>query len=1398
MLGPLAAEGVAGLGPRDRVVQSVLVLRRWHSCDAETLIDTLWGEAPPASATKVVQGCVSRLRRVLGADAILTSSTGYRLSERVVEIDVDELEEAVDRARRDVESGMPERAVVAFDVALALWRGPPLPDLEDWQPGQLEAARLAELRRTVQEERLDALLASGRHRQVATEATVLAGEEPWRERRWVQLALAQYRCGRQADALATIRRARRNLGESLGLDLGADLVSLESAVLGQDPALSVEARAESAGGRCPWRGLAPYGQQDREDFFGRSGEIAECRARLQRFSLLVIAGPSGSGKSSLLRAGLGPELERHGFRVVTFTPGRDPDASLAASLATARSRDPVVCVDQLEEVFTAGLDQARIAAWLHQLLDYAERCAPVVVTVRADHLPSFAVDTEVARTVEQGLYLIAPLSGDALREAIEAPARSAGLRLEPGLVDLLLRDAEDQPGALPLLSHALAETWQRREGPVLSIEGYHATGGLSGAVAASADRLHEGLNEAQRARLRWLMLRMADLGEHGEPVRTPLPREVATADTDGEVLVDLLVRTRLVTADRAQVELAHEALVRAWPRLRGWLEEDRAGQRVSRHLASAAADWDALGRPETELYSGVRLDAAQEWVRRAEVPPARLEVEFLAASADHAEAERVELARQAGRERAQNRRLRGLLAGGVVMLVVALVAGALALDGSHDARAERDAARHESLVGESLGARTTNRSLAALLAVESYRQRPDAAARSALLGTFTQTPGFLGSSRLAGGQSVFATALPSGSRAVIAAGSQLRVFDLRTGEQSAPFDNPLPGNRNYAVVRASADGSRVAELIFDPEDPTQCGYYEALLRDDGRGCSSVMVWDVRTGKLLLGPVVTPINGGDVALNRDGSILAVAGGYDGDVVTWDVESGRRLGRRAGLPRPDGVYLMRDTGTVAFAGRDRLFLGSMAGPVRELDARTLRVRDDLRAPLLSANQYLVVAGDLLVAVGDQHLAAFDLRTGSRRWLVSLADTYSSEPCPYFAVSTRMRHLYCGNYFGQLEERNLDDGQRTGTTFDSQLGEVGDLVVADRGRELAAFSQGSPYVLRWRLDGGGPLARMVAPGQVAVGGYDPSGRYLLARAQSGSAQRVLTAESGRTVLRLPGDEASTWVSAGVLARYGRPDRGHDGLLDVTTGRLRASEALTRRTDLVLAEGDGQHAWAVEEDPSALVPSLLRRFDVRTGRETGDRLEVEGWPETLSVSPDDTRLVITAGSSTWRTTVFDAADYHMVTSGLPDDGRTAYGARGTFLGADYHGGMTQFDPETLEPVVDWAGSRGQVSSMEFSADGRLLLQVGYDQTLQLFDVATRTRLGDAVVAGAVDGERSGWLRPDGQALLVNDRAGIVEWTLDPDRMTAAACRLAGRDLTATEWTTYLGYQEHHDICPE
>ena len=472
---------------------------------------------------------------------------------------------------------------------------------------------------------------------------------PLRERRWALLARAQYLAGRQTEALRTLRRVRVVLARDLGLDPGPDLVALEQAILRQDPE-----PGGRAGGAQPARTSrrTPGSRPTARGTPSRSSVAKSRPGPAWTASPRPACWPSSDPRGAASRPSCEPGSRRRcGARAATRSCSPPADTRMTPSRRRVCDPTSVVLVDQAEEAFSLCTDDDERERFF-AALSRTPRAAAVVLALRADHTGDIAATPALAALVERGLFLLGPMSAGSLRTAIENPARQHGLVLEPGLTDLLLREIEGEPGALPLLSHALRETWLRHEGRTLTVAGYQASGGVRGAVAQSAEALYGGLGDDERAQLRDLVLRLVVPGPGGEPLRGEVPRHQVVADPTQDRLIDLMVTARLVTSDADMIELAHEAVVRAWPRLRGWLEDDLEGQRTRHRLTQAAEDWAASGHQDSDLYRGTRLAATREWVASTQPRLTEREQRFLTASGDLAAAEEasaVELARIRGR-----------------------------------------------------------------------------------------------------------------------------------------------------------------------------------------------------------------------------------------------------------------------------------------------------------------------------------------------------------------------------------------------------------------------------------------------------------------------------------------------------------------------------------------------------------------------------------------------------------------------------------------------------------------------------------------------------------------------------------------------------------------------------
>jgi len=1393
VLGPVEIGGVRNLEPRDRAALGVFAIRRDHAVSADQLADALWGDAQPASWPKQVQICVSRLRKALGPDAIESSPGGYRLRIEDPDLDVARFEQQITRSREFAASGEPDRAAAGLGRALALWRGDPYTDLDGWEPARTEVDRLQELRRSAEEEWMEARLAAGDHRAVALEAGALVVQEPLRERRWQTLALAQYRCGRQADALRTLVMARATLRDELDIDPGPELTALEDAIVRQDASLVAEREATVFSDACPYKGLASYDVEDVDLFFGREDDVSDCLERLRTNPVLVLSGPSGSGKSSLARAGLAVALAARGRATAVFLPGTEPLAAMTAAAASAGPA-PVLIVDQFEEVFSLGLSAPVVLGFLDRLAVYAVETAPVVIVIRSDFLGGLSTSSDLSRVAERGLRLVAPLSGPSLRAAIERPAAQAGLRLEHGLVDLLERDTEGEPGSLPLLSHALAETWRRRDANVLSVEGYLASGGIRGAVAHSADRLYDSLAADQRGVLRSLLLRMVTPSSDGPPVRCRVPARSVRGDPDRDRVVALLVGARLITAEEDSYELAHEALARAWPRLQTWLEDDAEGQRILRHLVTQADDWDALGRPDSELYRGTRLDLAREWCDRADPALSFVERDFLDASVALSVSETTELGQRARVQARQNRILRGLLAATASLAVVAVLGGVLALRGREDALLEGLANRSQTL-------RTTDRGAAALLAVEAFRRRPDATAWSSLLSTFTASPGFLGYRYVPDATSLLGARVPGIDRAVIARDHRtLQVIDLVSGAVTTPFAQSDADTLWSTRLRVSADGLRVARRAgsFNPSDCEDVG---ALPASDGPGCSVLEVYDIVTGRRVLGPVSAPTDPGDLAINADGSLVAVTGGLDGELLIYRTADGGRVGTVDGLGRPTKPADVLGLAGVAFGPDGRIYLGSPAGPIRVIDPTNASIVQTWEAPPFTSNNYLTVTLDgRLIGAGTQGLVALDVADGASIWTTDLREGLHPEPCPWFAVNAPRDVLYCGTFYGVIEERSLLSGARTGVTFDPQQGSVGQLDLTTDGDELTVFGDGSPTVAIWRLDGSGLATRIVAADHVVYDGYDVAGDSILV-AKRGETSATWDEFTDFSVWDPSGDservkvparlEGAGWAGPATLTAHSLEtdtivflDAATGGDLDALTVPLEAANLF------VTAGGELEHVTIPEDAVWTVDPATRQRID--------PTIPVTGTPVSVSATRHGDRVVVTSWQdAAAATTVHDGRDGAQIGEPLVGPGITAVSLDGVLVGAT-GGRLAEYDLGTMQPVGNFPGARGEINALQFSSDGRVLLASSNDQTVSIYDVATRRRIGDPISTFSPF-ITAGYLRQDGRAVAVNQQSGVAVWDIAPEHLVAAACRLAGRNLTEGEWQSYLAdVGPYRDTCPE
>ena len=403
--------------------------------------------------------------------------------------------------------------------------------------------------------------------------------------------------------------------------------------------------------RRPFQGLVAFIYDERAFFFGREALIADLQQRLDEHPFLAVLGPSGSGKSSLVLAGLIPALEaRHpDLAWAVMTPGSVPLANLDQALTFLPGDAPLLVVDQFEELFTISPPEDR-EAFVARLLSLAETHL-VVLTMRADFWGACASYPALRDQMQAHQELIAPMGMAELRSAMDQQAATTGLRFEADLANTLLDDVQGEPGAMPLLQHALLELWKRRHGRWLKAEEYRELGGVREAIARTADDVYEQAASEEQAVIHRLFLRLVRLDTdvaNGDPPRDTSQRvavdELVTVQTDLATLipvVDKLASARLLVTSvnvidgRQEVEIAHDALIQHWGRLDAWLADDRAGLLIRQQLNLAARTWRERGRDSALLYRGSLLTEANRWARERPDQINLLEREFLEQSVRH-------------------------------------------------------------------------------------------------------------------------------------------------------------------------------------------------------------------------------------------------------------------------------------------------------------------------------------------------------------------------------------------------------------------------------------------------------------------------------------------------------------------------------------------------------------------------------------------------------------------------------------------------------------------------------------------------------------------------------------------------------------------------------------------
>jgi WD40 repeat protein/class 3 adenylate cyclase len=1209
--------------------------------------------------------------------------------------------------------------------------------------------------------------------------------------------------------------------------------------------------------RNPYKGLRAFEEADAADFFGREALTKHLVERLASTRFLAVVGPSGSGKSSVVRAGLVPELRRGAlpeserWQVAQMFPGAYPLEELEAALLRVAVAGPdrlmelledgergllravkqilpddgselVLVVDQLEEVFTLVDDERQRVHFLALLeravLDPHSRLR-VVTTLRADFYDRPLLYSGFAELLRDYVEAVVPLTADQFERAIVGPADAVGVGLEAGLLAEMVADVAHEPGALPLLQYALTELYERREAEVLTREAYVEIGGVSGALAGRAEEVYLGLEPTAQEASRQLFLRLVTLGEGTEDTRRRVERgELDAIEVDQDSMTEAIGAfggSRLLSFDRdprsgaATVEVAHEALLREWGRLRRWIDSAREVVRLHRRLVIAAREWEGSSRDQSFLLRGGHLAQFDSLTDSSGVALTGLEREFVDASRDEDERELL-------RQQRENRRLKALLAGAGVLLLLALAAGVVALLQRQSAKHQATVALARQLGTEAVSEPRVDRAM--LLAREAVKLDASRQTAGTLLATLLRSPAALGtfSSPITDRPQAITLSPDGRTLAVVENTDSVRFYDTRTRTERR---RALP-HAVHIPAAYSSDGTRIVlmrtpsetappaldvrdgrtlqhlqflrldrrwlttptsfanPLLLSRDGRTAYMAYSAVNQDTQRdGPAYIDRWDTRSGKLLRTSALGSNGMFDALLTRSGRLLVLT---DTQIVTLDGKTLRRL-RSVPVHLPESSF---NALAALEPNGETIAIGSLTGSVQFVDTKTGRTTVGAGK---SGNAVQRVAfsptGDVAVTTNESgQVLIWDPKTAD------VVETFTGHEDRTLGLtfSADGETLYTCSLDGAIFEWDLAGSRRFGRPFrttsaaplisDPSIPALPPLAVSPDGKRFATRT-----------------------------GPDEVGIFSVATARRIRVLRVQPAALITAVAWSP-----TADELAIAGMHGRVELWGVGARPRAVRSLQRLSPVTKRPESINAVGfspDGSlvAAAAVNQTAGNASPiGLAGVWRAGDGELIWRRVHRAGQADALAFAGDGKSLAVSfeVGRQGGQVKILDPLRERTVRTLGTIDGvpSLAFAPDGTLVTGSWSGIVQRWKVSTGKqlgrPVL---AMPAPVASISFDPSGRTFATGGGSGGfVKLWDTKTLQQIGTAF-----PGEPGKWANaaftPDGSSLitLYEDGHGSV-WPGSIQAWEAHACRVAGRNLTHEEWSRYITGRSYALVCAD